>query len=105
MTWLLFVPATALVPSASCGSALRWSWRQHAVVPRPNADWSEATLAGGIGRGLAGPMWLGGRLVTGVWIGDPDAAAAGSAEDYLRARGTALLAAVLAVGSASVLLV
>lgn len=104
VTWLLVAFAAALVPGARGGDALRFGWRQHAVVPGPNAGWSEAALAGAIGRRLAGPIRSGGRLVTDVWIGDPAAAAGGSAGDYRRARGTVLLAAALAAGSAAVLL-
>ncbi len=105
VTWLLIAGAAVPVPGASGREALRRGWRQHAVVPGPNAGWSEAALAGAIGRRLAGPIWLGGRLVTDVWIGDPAAAAAATAEDYRRAYATVLLAAALAAGSAVVLLV
>ena len=105
VTWLLIAVAAALVPGASGHGAVRWGWRQHAVVPGPNAGWSEAALAGAIRRRLAGPIRLRGRLVTDVWIGDPSTAEGGSAEDYRRARGTVLLAAALAVGSAVCLLV
>ena len=105
VTWLLIAIAAALVPGASGRGAVRWGWRQHAVVPGPNAGWSEAALAGAIRRRLAGPIRLRGQLVTDVWIGDPSTAEGGSAEDYRRARGTVLLGAVLAVGSAAFLLV
>jgi adenosylcobinamide-phosphate synthase len=103
-TWLVIAVAAVLLPGASGREALRRGWRQHAVVPGPNAGWSEAALAGAIRRRLAGPIRLGGRLVTDVWIGDPAAAAAGSPEDYRRAWGTVLLAAVLACGGISGLL-
>ena len=104
VTWLFVAVAAALIPGGSGRGALRWGWRQHAVVPGPNAGWSEAALAGAIRRRLAGPIRLGGRLVTDVWIGDPAAAAGGSAEDYRRARATVLLAAVLSTGTVVVLL-
>ena len=104
LTWVLIAGAAMLVPGASGREALRWGWRQHAVVPGPNAGWSEAALAGAVRRRLAGPIRLGGRLVTDVWIGDPGAAAGGSAADYRRALGTVLLAAALAAGSAGGLL-
>ncbi len=104
LTWLLIAGAAVLVPGASGREALRWGWRQHAVVPGPNAGWSEAALAGAIRRRLAGPIWLGGRLVTDVWIGDPTAADAGTARDYRRACGTVLAAAALAGGSVAALL-
>ena len=103
LTWLLIAGAAVPVPGASGREALRRGWRQHAVVPGPNAGWSEAALAGAIRRRLAGPIRLGGRLVTDVWIGDPAAAAGGSAEDYRRACAT-VLAAALAAGSAAALL-
>lgn len=104
VTWPLIAGAAALVPGTSGRGALRWGWRQHAVVPGPNAGWSEAALAGAIRRRLAGPIWLDGTLVTDVWIGDPAAAEGGSAEDYRRARAVVLLAAALAAGAAAVLL-
>lgn len=104
LTWLLIAGAALLAPGASGREALRFGWRQHAVVPGPNAGWSEAALAGAIRRRLVGPIRLGGRLVTDVWIGDPGAAAGGSADDYRRALGTVLLAAALGAGSAAVLL-
>ena len=100
MSWLLIAAAAVLVPGASGRGALRVGWRQHAVVPGPNAGWSEAALAGAIRRRLAGPIWLGGRLVTDVWIGDAGATPGGSADDYRRARRTVLLAAGLAAGLA-----
>ena len=54
VTWLLIAGAAAPVPGASGREALRWGWRQHAVVPGPNAGWSEAALAGAIRRRLGG---------------------------------------------------
>ena len=105
LTWLLIAGAAVLVPGASGREALRRGWRQHAVVPGPNAGWSEAALAGAIGRRLAGPIWLGSHLVTDVWIGDPAAVPGGSAEDYRRALATVLLAAGLAVAGTMLLLV
>ena len=99
-SWLLIAAAAALVPGASGRAALRHGWRQHAVVPGPNAGWSEAALAGAIRRRLAGPIWLGGRLVTEVWIGDPHAVPGGTADDYRRARRTTLAAAGLAAALA-----
>ena len=104
VTWLLIASAAAPVPGASGREALRWGWRQHAVVPGPNAGWSEAALAGAIRRRLVGPIRLGGRLVTEVWIGDPGAHPGGSAEDYRRALTTVLLAAILATASTAFLL-
>ncbi|MCE2513910.1 MAG: cobalamin biosynthesis protein CobD [Acidobacteria bacterium] len=99
-SWLLVAVAAAVVPGASGGQALRCGWRQHAIVPGPNAGWSEAALAGAIRRRLAGPIWSSGRLVTDVWIGDPDAPSGGSADDFRRARRIVLAAAGLAAGLA-----
>ena len=96
VSWLLVAAAAVVVPGASGRAALRCGWRQHAVVPGPNAGWSEAALAGAIRRRLAGPIWLGGRLVTDVWIGDPATPPGGTADDSRRARRTVLLAAGLA---------
>ncbi len=104
MTWLLIAAAAVPVAGASGREALRWGWRQHAVVPGPNAGWSEAALAGAIRRRLVGPIRLGGRLVTDVWIGDPAAVSGGSAEDYRRALVTVLLAAFLAAAVAAFLI-
>ena len=104
VTWLLIAGAALVMPGASGREALRGGWRQHAVVPGPNAGWSEAALAGAIRRRLVGPIRLGGRLVTEVWIGDPGAYPGGSAEDYRRALATVLLAAILATASTAFLL-
>ena len=104
VTWLLIASAAVVVPGASGRAALRVGWRQHAVVPGPNSGWSEAALAGAIRRRLAGPIRLESRLVTDTWIGEPAAAAGGSAEDYRRARRIVLVASVLGTGIAAGLL-
>ncbi|MCY4025498.1 MAG: adenosylcobinamide-phosphate synthase CbiB [Acidobacteria bacterium] len=101
VSWLLVAAAAVVVPGASGREALRCGWRQHAVVPGPNAGWSEAALAGAIRRRLAGPIWLGGRLVTEVWIGGANDPPGGSADDYRRARRTTLAAAGLAAAMAT----
>ena len=100
VSWLLVAAAAVVVPGASGREALRCGWRQHAVVPGPNAGWSEAALAGAIRRRLAGPIWLDGRLVTEVWIGKANDPPGGSADDYRRARRTTLAAAALAAALA-----
>lgn len=104
LAWLLIACAAALIPTASGRAALRFGWRQHAVVPGPNAGWSEAALAGAIRRRLVGPIWLDGRQVTDVWIGDSAAPAAGTSADCRQARRTVLVTAALVVGVAIVLL-
>ena len=100
LTWLLITGAAALTPGGSSRGALRIGWRQHAIVPGPNAGWSEAALAGAIRRRLAGPIWLDGRQVTDLWIGDPAAAPAGTSADCRQARRTVLVTAALVVGAA-----
>ena len=99
--WLWIIVAAALVPGASGRAAARVGWQQHALVPGPNAGWSEAAMAGAIRRRLAGPIHLGGRLASDIWIGDPEDAPGGATDDYRRAahvvRGAALLALVAAV--------
>ena len=104
VTWLLLAVAAMAVPGASSRDALLVGWRQHAVAPGPNSGWSEAALAGAIQRRLAGPIRLAGRLVTDTWIGEPAAAAGGSAEDYRRARRIVLVAAALGTAIAAGLL-
>ena len=63
-----------------------------------------AALAGAIRRRLAGPIWLDGRQVTDVWLGDPADVPAGTSADCRQARRTVLGTAALVVGAAIVLL-
>ncbi len=100
-TWLLIAFAASALPGCSGRAALAFGWRQHAVVPGPNPGWSEAAMAGAIARRLAGPIRLGGRLVTEIWLGDPAAAPAGTAIDYRRARAIVCLASALALAAAA----
>ena len=69
--------------------AIPKGWRvglaQHAILPGPNPGWSEATMAGVLSRKLIGPIWKEGRLVTEIWLGDPQDPEAGSSEDVSRA--------------------
>ena len=100
-TWLLITLAAVMLPGCSAGRALRVGWRDHGVLPGPNPGWSEAAMAGAIARRLVGPIWLQGRLVTETWLGDPGAAAAGTASDYRRAQAIVCAAAVLAFAGAA----
>ena len=100
-TWLLIALAAGVLPGCSGRGALASGWRQHAVVPGPNPGWSETAMAGALARRLAGPIRLGGRLVTEVWLGDPADAPAGAASDYRRARAIVCLAAGLALAAAA----
>ena len=104
LTWLLIAGAAALLPGGSGKEALAVGWRQHAIVPGPNAGWSEAALAGAIRRRLAGPIWLDGQQVTDLWIGDPSAPAGGTSADCRQARRTVLLTAAAVTCAAVALL-
>lgn len=100
---ILLAAAAVLVPGAHPRQAMRIAWRDHALVPGPNAGWSEAAMAGALDRRLIGPIYAGGRLVTDLWIGDPKAAPAGESADDLRnalrlAALASVLAAVIAIG-------
>ena len=99
--WLLIVAAGALVPGASGTRAARIGWSHHAVVPGPNAGWSETALAGAIRRRLAGPIHQRGQLVTDRWIGDPDDPPGGSSSDYRLALRVVAVAAFLTVVAAA----
>ena len=103
-TWLLMTLAAGLLPGCSGRGALLAGWREHAVLPGPNPGWSEAAeaaMAGGLARRLVGPIWLEGRLVTEIWLGDPAAPAAGTATDYRRAQALVCVAAALAFAGAA----
>ncbi len=85
LTWLLVATAAAIIPRCSSAKAIHVGWRQHAVVPGPNAGWSEAAMAGAIQRRLVGPIWQGGELITETWLGHPSDPPAASAKDFWRA--------------------
>jgi adenosylcobinamide-phosphate synthase len=101
MTWLLIAAVAVFVPGCSAKKALVIGWRQHAVLPGPNAGWGEAATAGAIERKLIGPIWANGALVTDVWVGDSGDAPAGDTMDVRRASlligATGLLSAALAI--------
>ena len=48
MTWLLIAAVAAVLPGCSGRKALRVGMEQHALLPGPNAGWSEAAVAGAI---------------------------------------------------------
>ena len=100
-TWLLIALAAAVLPGCSGRQALAAGWREHAVLPGPNAGWSEAAMAGALARRLVGPIRLQGRLVTETWLGDPSAPAAGTAADYRRAQAIVRTATALALAAAA----
>jgi adenosylcobinamide-phosphate synthase len=98
LSWLLISATAVLLPGDSARKSLAVGWRQHAIVPGPNSGWSEAATAGAIQRRLVGPIWLQGKLVTEVWLGDSNDPPAG-AGDFQRA---AVLVTATALASASV---
>lgn len=99
LTWLLIALVAGTLPRCSGLKALRVGWQQHAILPGPNAGWSEAATAGAIGRRLVGPIWMRGQLVTDTWIGDPADPPASSRQDVTRAMAlvtsTGLVATVI----------
>jgi adenosylcobinamide-phosphate synthase len=101
LTYLLIAFTAIFVPGCSAKKALRIGWRQHAIVPGPNSGWSEAATAGAINRKLIGPIWAGGKLVTDVWLGDPDDPPAGADGDFPRAAylnsAAGILASIIAI--------
>ena len=105
LCYLLLAGTAMFLPGCSGLAAARIGWRQHAIVPGPNAGWSEAAMAGAIQRRLAGPIWEQGVLVNDVWLGDPSDAVAGTGPDYRRARLVLLATAGVVVASAVALIV
>lgn len=81
LTWLLIAGVALVLPRCSVRKSFIVGWKQHAIVPGPNAGWSEAATAGAIQRRLVGPIWANGLLVTEVWLGDPSDPPAGAEGD------------------------
>ncbi len=107
LTWILIAVVAAFAPQCSAAKAFRVGWRQHKVFAGPNSGWSEAAAAGGIQRKLVGPIWMGGALVTDVWVGDEGDPAAGENETDVRRASvlvcaTGLVFAGIAVGIVAV---
>ena len=97
LTWLLIGVAAAFVPACSAAKAWRIGWRQHSLVPGPNAGWSEAATAGALQRRLVGPLWSADQLVTDIWLGSNIDPEGGSPRDYQRASRLVLSTAGLFV--------
>ncbi len=97
LAWLLIAFGALFIPGCSGPKACRVGWKQHAMVPGPNAGWSEATMAGAIQRRLVGPIWANGKLVTDAWLGCPTDAPAGSALDFRRATWIAGIVSAISV--------
>ncbi len=91
--WLLLTLSASAIRGLSSKKGWRIGLEQHAIVPGPNAGWSEATMAGILQRRLIGPIWKNGALVTDVWLGDPADPPAGSDSDVYRALYVSVLGA------------
>jgi adenosylcobinamide-phosphate synthase len=100
ITWLLLSLAALFTPACSARKALRIGWRQHHIVPGPNSGWSEAAVAGAIQRKLIGPIWANGKLVTEVWLGDPNDLPAGESADFQRAATLVIFTGLVGAGLA-----
>jgi adenosylcobinamide-phosphate synthase len=94
--WLLLSVSAIPFRGLSPKKGWRIGLQQHAVVPGPNAGWSEATMAGLLQRRLIGPIWKNGTLVTDVWLGDPADPPAGTDTDVFRALYVTILGAAAA---------
>jgi adenosylcobinamide-phosphate synthase len=99
-TWLLISLLAFLLPECSGRKAWRVGLEQHAVLLGPNSGWCEAATAGAIQRRIVGPIWLRGRLVTEVWVGDANDPPLTTARDVSRAT-----LVVVAAGLASIALI
>jgi adenosylcobinamide-phosphate synthase len=104
VTWLLVAAVAAALPGYSGRKALRVGIDQHALLPGPNAGWSEAAVAGAIGRRLVGPIWLNGQLVTDRWLGAATDPALETADDYWRANRFIAISGIGAAAAATAML-
>jgi adenosylcobinamide-phosphate synthase len=100
VTWLLVVVAATILPGCSGRKAILVGWQQHALLPGPNAGWSEAGVAGAIQRRLVGPIRMNGRQVTDLWLGDSADTPVETSRDYMRAVSVVVVAGVLGSGVA-----
>ena len=85
LTFCLVAATAAVMPGYSARKAMRVGWSQHAILPGPNAGWSEAAFAGALQRKLVGPIWMHGQAVTDLWLGDPADPPLETDRDYRRA--------------------
>jgi len=104
VTWLLVAAVAAVLPAYSGRKALRVGLEQHALLPGPNAGWSEAAVAGALERRLVGPIWLNGQLVTERWVGDLSDPPLQTAGDYERASRLVAMSGITAAGAAVAIL-
>ena len=100
LTWLLIVVVALVLPGFSARKAWRVGLEQHRVLLGPNSGWSEAATAGAIQRRIVGPIWLGGHLVTDLWVGDAADPPVSTGADVLRAISLAAAAGLATVALA-----
>ena len=93
--WLLLALPAVSIRGLSAMKGWRVGLRQHAIVPGPNAGWTEATMAGLLQRRLVGPIWKNGVQINEIWLGDPSDPPAGSDADVFRALLVTILASVV----------
>ena len=96
LTWLLITLIAAVLPGYSARKAFSVGLGQYRLFPSPNSGWSEGATAGAIQRRLVGPVWVKGKLVTDLWIGDPGDPEAATHGDVRRAIVLILMAGLLA---------
>jgi adenosylcobinamide-phosphate synthase len=104
LTWLLVAAVAAVWPGYSGRKALHVGRGQHALLPGPNAGWSEAAVAGAINRRLVGPIWLNGQLVTDRWLGAPSDPPLETADDYAMASRLVAVSGITAASAAIAML-
>jgi adenosylcobinamide-phosphate synthase len=105
ITWLVIAGLAAVMPGYSGRKAWIVGFRQHGLLLGPNSGWSEAAAAGALQRRLVGPIWLNGRQVTDLWIGDPSDPPLETAGDVTRALVLVVLSGLAAAAVASAVLV
>ncbi len=96
LTYLWMVLVALFLPGCSARKAMLFGWRQHGLVPGPNAGWSEATAAGALQRRLVGPVRQDGTLITELWLGAESDPEGGQPGDMRRACAFVIGACVLA---------
>jgi adenosylcobinamide-phosphate synthase len=101
LTWLLIACVALVAPGLSGRKAWRIGLDQHAVLLGPNSGWSEAATAGALERRIVGPIWLKGRQVTDLWVGDPIDPPLSSAMDVSKAIALTVATGLLVVGLAA----
>jgi adenosylcobinamide-phosphate synthase len=104
ITWLLISAVAVILPRCSGRKALRVGLAQHGVLPGPNAGWSEAATSGAVERRLVGPIWRQGRLVTDLWLGDPQDPPLATGVEFETASRLIAVTGVVAAGLTCMLL-